>query len=129
MLIKKVRGGQPPRVARENGRVKIQVLHIEDCPNWQEAGDRVRLVLDSIGRGDVPVEFVLIRTGAEAVSSGFAGSPTILLDGQDLFPSQGNTADLACRVYLTERGFAGAPTVGQLERTLQEREALSGDRS
>ncbi len=56
--IKKVRGGQPPRVARENGRVKIQVLHIEDCPNWQEAGDRVRLVLDSIGRGDVPVEFV-----------------------------------------------------------------------
>ena len=53
----------------------------------------------------------------------------ILLDGQDLFPSQGNTADLACRVYLTERGFAGAPTVGQLERTLQEREALSGDRS
>ena len=32
-------------------------------------------------------------------------------------------------VYLTERGFAGAPTVGQLERTLQEREALSGDRS
>ena len=31
--------------------------------------------------------------------------------------------------YLTERGFAGAPTVGQLERTLQEREALSGDRS
>ena len=69
------------------------------------------------------------RTEAEAVSSGFAGSPTILLDGQDLFPSQGNTADLACRVYLTERGFAGAPTVGQLERTLQEREALSGDRS
>lgn len=128
-MIKKVRGGQPPRVARENGRVKIQVLHIEDCPNWQEAGDRVRLVLDSIGRGDVPVEFVLIRTEAEAVSSGFAGSPTILLDGQDLFPSQGSTADLACRVYLTERGFAGAPTVGQLERTLQEREALSGDRS
>ena len=96
--------------------MKIQVLHIEDCPNWQEAGDRVRLVLDSIGRGDVPVEFVLIRTEAEAVSSGFAGSPTILLDGQDLFPSQGNTADLACRVYLTERGFA-APVSGRTDWT------------
>lgn len=108
--------------------MKIHLLHIDDCPNWQEAGDRVRRALDSIGRSDIPVEFVLIRTEAEAVSSGFAGSPTILLDGQDLFPSEGKTADLACRVYLTEHGFAGAPTVG-LERALKEREALSGDRS
>ena len=105
--------------------MKIQVLHIDDCPNWQEAGDRVRRALDSVGRSDVPVEFVLIRTEAEAASSGFAGSPTILLDDKDLFPSEGQTADLACRVYLTGRGFAGAPTVGQLERALQEREALS----
>lgn len=104
--------------------MEIQVLHIDECPNWQEAGDRVRRALDSIGLGDVPVEFVLIRTADEAVRLAFAGSPTILVDGEDLFPSEGQTADLACRVYLTESGVAGAPTVGQLERALEERAAL-----
>ena len=71
---------------------------------------------------------VTVRLG-DTVVIVTAVSSTNLKDGQDFFPSQGNTADLACRVYLTERGFAGAPTVGQLERTLQEREALSRDRS
>ena len=101
--------------------MKVQVLHIDDCPNWEEAGLRTRQALDAAGLADVPVEFVLIRTESEATSTGFAGSPTIVVDGEDLFPSDGRTADLACRVYLTEHGLAGAPTRTQLERALQAR--------
>lgn len=108
--------------------MKIQVLHIDECPNWQEAGARTRLALDAVGLVDVPVEFVLIRTEDDAVRLGFAGSPTIVADGEDLFPSEGRTADLACRVFLTEHGLAGTPSLGQLERALQERAAVTRDR-
>ena len=105
--------------------MEIEVLYIDDCPNWQAAGDRVRRALDSIGLDDVPVVFVLLRTTDEAARRAFAGSPTILVDGEDVFPSEGRTADLACRVYPTESGFAGAPSVAQLERALGKRATRS----
>nr|WP_274636467.1 hypothetical protein [Microbacterium bovistercoris] len=101
--------------------MKVRVLHIDGCPNWEDAVARTRRALGAVGLADVPVEAVLIRTEAEAVSSGFAGSPTIVVDGEDLFPSDGRTADLACRVYLTETGPAGAPGPEQLEPALRAR--------
>ena len=106
---------------REDDVVRVQVLHIGECPNWEEAGLRTRSALDALGLADVPVESVLIGTEREAVDSGFAGSPTITVDGEDLFPSAGRTSDLACRVYLTETGLAGLPTRAQLEAALRER--------
>jgi len=36
------------------------------------------------------------------------------LDGVDAFPTDGRTSDLACRIYRTDTGFAGVPTVAQL---------------
>ncbi|WP_136708043.1 hypothetical protein [Agromyces sp. H66] len=101
--------------------MKVQVLHIDECTNWEETRARMRQALDGIGFADVPVDCVLIRTERDAVRSGFAGSPTIAVDGEDLFPSDGRSTDLACRVYLTETGLAGAPTRTQLERALRER--------
>jgi hypothetical protein len=101
--------------------MRVQVLHIDDCPNWQQAGSRVRQALDRAGFADVEVEYVLIASPDEAVRAGFAGSPTIVGDGNDLFPSEGRTADLACRVYRTEDGLAGTPTVQQIEKALVDR--------
>ena len=100
---------------------KIHVLHIDACPNWTEAGARARHALDSLGRHDIEVEYVLIRTAQDAAAVPFAGSPTITFDGEDLFPSDGQTSDLACRVYLTENGLAGLPTDRQLEDAIRGR--------
>jgi len=99
--------------------MKVQVFHIEECPSWEEAGARARQALDGVGLADVAVEFVVIRTRNEAASTAFAGSPTIVVDGEDLFPSDGQTTSLACRVYFTEHGLAGTPTRPQIERALQ----------
>lgn len=99
--------------------MKVQVLHIDECPSWEEAGARTRLALDGTGLADVPVEFIVIRTASDAASTAFAGSPTIVVDGEDLFPSDGGTTALACRVYVTEQGLAGVPTRTQIERALQ----------
>jgi hypothetical protein len=109
--------------------MKVRVLHIDDCPNWREAGSRTRQALDTLGLGDVAVDLVLIRTEGEALDAGFAGSPTITVDGSDLFPSTGRTADLACRIYLTEHGLAGLPSREQLERALRAHAELAGDHS
>lgn len=93
----------------------VQVLHIADCPGWIPARDRVRAALDGRGLTDVPVELVEVRTAREAAELPFAGSPTILVDGVDLFPGAEPVADLACRVYVTEDGLGPAPDRGQLE--------------
>jgi hypothetical protein len=38
--------------------------------------------------------------------------------GVDLFPTDDRTSDLACRIYLTPNGLAGAPTQQQLEAAI-----------
>lgn len=99
----------------------IEILHIEECANWQRAGDAVRSALDQLALADVGIRFRLLSTSAEAAAVPFAGSPTVLIDGADAFPSDGRTSDLACRIYRTQTGFAGAPTVEQLVEVLERR--------
>ena len=98
--------------------MNLEVLHIDDCPNWEEAGRRLQDALAATGHGDVEVGYRLLRTPADAAVTAFAGSPTITVNGVDLFPSDGRTSDLACRVYLTPTGLAGIPTVEQLAEAL-----------
>ena len=97
----------------------VEILHIDECPNWVEAGTRVEAALTELGRSDVEVTYRLLTDSAQAAAVPFAGSPTILLDGVDAFPSDGRTSDLACRVYRSGTGFAGVPTVAQLVEAIQ----------
>jgi len=46
--------------------------------------------------------------------AGLGGSPTFLVDGVDPFPV-GDGTSWACRLYRTEAGLQGAPSVAQLE--------------
>ena len=97
--------------------MKVQVLHIDACPDWTDAVTSTRAALDALGIADVEVEPVLLRTEADAAAVTFGGSPTILVDGTDLFPGTPIT-DLACRVYFTEHGMAGLPSQKQLQDAL-----------
>lgn len=112
----------PDSLALENGVMKIEVLHIEECPNWEHAGDRVREALAELGDTATTVSFRLLRTPEDAASVAFAGSPTITADGEDLFPDGSQTTDLACRIYFTPNGVAGLPTVDQLEDAISAHE-------
>ncbi len=90
------------------------MLHIDDCQNWEEAGKRVTIALARRGDTTTAVEFRLLSTPEEAASVPFAGSPTVTLDGDDLFPGAERVVDLACRIYFTPDGLARVPTVEQL---------------
>lgn len=98
----------------------IEVLHIDGCPSAETAVVRIREALASLGR-DATVSTRLLRTPQEAAGAVFAGSPTILVDGEDSFPSDGRIDRLACRVYAGPEGLGGAPTTAQIAAALSVR--------
>ena len=100
--------------------VEITLLHVADCPNLNLARERLADAVARTGTAATVTER-LVTGPTEAAALSFAGSPTILVDGCDPFPHTGIAAGLACRVYQTPGGSAGAPTVEQLRDVLARR--------
>jgi hypothetical protein len=83
----------------------IELLWWEGCPSTERALAVVRDALDSLGLADVEVRMREVRTDGEAADLGFVGSPTILIDGQDLVPAAADEQiGLSCRVYRRRDG-------------------------
>ncbi len=102
--------------------MQIEILHIDVCPNWHEAGERVQEALAVVGMEADPVRYSLISSAADAEAVTFAGSPTIVVDGVDLFAGGTITHDLACRVYVSEGRMVGLPSVNDLVAALRARQ-------
>ena len=88
------------------------MLTVADCPHVAVTQERIASALEQLGRRAHIGERV-VASDEDAARLGFRGSPTILIDGTDPFPVHGTPA-LACRLYPTEYGMQGAPTVDQL---------------
>ncbi|MCC3768781.1 hypothetical protein K6I34_000781 [Streptomyces sp. UNOC14_S4] len=99
--------------------MKIEVLVVPDCPHQQLAERRLRQALDDAGMAATGYTTRVIAEQAEAERSGFTGSPTILIDGRDPFAQPGAAPSLACRIYRTPDGPAGAPGVDQIRRAIE----------
>ncbi len=96
--------------------MEVTVLYVELCPHVALAAERVATALDRLGI-DGPVLEQVVESEERAAALGFGGSPTVMVDGVDLFPAR--TAGLSCRLYATEDGAEGAPSVGQLVEALR----------
>ena len=97
--------------------MRLQILHVPDCPG-AEALDGVLGPLLA-ARPDIQVTRQVVATEDEARRLGMTGSPTILADGRDPFPSPGQQPSLSCRLYPGEHGHLGpAPTASQLREAL-----------
>ncbi|MDE8669982.1 hypothetical protein PY310_15480 [Pseudarthrobacter sp. H3Y2-7] len=59
-----------------------------------------------------------VTSEAEAAALQFHGSPAFTAGGQDLFPSAAG-AGLSCRVYSTDRGLAGLPSIASLRAAVR----------
>lgn len=97
--------------------MKVTIRYFEGCPNWRAADARLREVLLATGV-DADVAYELVDTQEEAERLRFAGSPTILLNGAGPFPAEAQSFGLTCRVYRTEAGNDGSPSVQQLVSAL-----------
>lgn len=99
--------------------MQVKVLYFDGCPNWKVARERLRDALGAAGISDqVDVSYQRVETADEAERVGFRGSPTILVDGRDPWAEGGATGGLSCRIYRTEHGPDGAPSVAQLAEAL-----------
>ena len=100
--------------------MKIDVLYFEGCPNSIPTLRRVREVLDRLGIR-VNVNEVQVTESDDPRPLKFIGSPTVLIDGRDIDPSQRERANYSfgCRMF----GGAGVPAAEMIEEAI--REALS----
>jgi len=95
--------------------VDVTVLHIEDCPNTAELLRRLDVVLHHC----VPVATRAVSSVVEATELGMHGSPTLLIEGRDPFVGTPEPS-LSCRLYRTEEGLRGVPSVTQLRAVLAD---------
>jgi hypothetical protein len=74
------------------------------CPSTERALAEVREALAELGFDGAPVRMTEIATDDEALSAGFAGSPTVLVNGSDVVPAAEGEIGLSCRVYRRRDG-------------------------
>ncbi len=96
----------------------VTLLYFNGCPNWHSAEQRLRQALDQTGQTAVTVTRRQVTSHEEAEQLGFRGSPTLLVNGHDPFADPDAPVGLGCRVYLTDQGLQGAPTVEQIVKLL-----------
>lgn len=94
----------------------VTLLYFDDCPNWKVADNRLATVARDLP--DVIITRHLVDTPEEAERVRFHGSPSILVDGVDIFADADAPVGLSCRVYQTPTGPAGSPTVEQLRAAM-----------
>jgi hypothetical protein len=98
--------------------MQIDILYMEECTDWQTAAELVQQVLDDLGMA-ATIDYWLISSDREATEAYFMGSPTIRVDGQDLFPVHSDIpAGMRLRSYITEEGLLGHPTYSMLYEAL-----------
>ncbi|MDQ3612268.1 MAG: thioredoxin family protein [Actinomycetota bacterium] len=100
--------------------MEVTLLYFDGCPSWQLADERLLEALALTGHPDQPVTRRQVTTPEQAEQLSFRGSPTVLVDGRDPFAEPGAPTGLACRMFRTPEGLAGAPTVEQLVAALSE---------
>lgn len=98
--------------------MKIELLHIAECPSWSSCLKNIRHALIDLD-DDSKVNVYLLDASDKEGFSRFHGSPTILVDGQDIFPIDDYDGALSCRVYSTPEGRRGMPSVDQIVEKLR----------
>jgi hypothetical protein len=93
----------------------IEVRCFDGCPSWRDAWSALGTVLAEMGC-EVPVRLRDVTRMDREELVGFAGSPTIRVDGADLFGYRGPLV-MACRRY-EEDGGQGWPSVDSLRQRL-----------
>jgi hypothetical protein len=104
--------------SRRRNTMKMEILYFDGCPTYLKAEKTLRGVLEEEGV-DAEVELVAVNTAEEAQETRFPGSPTIRVEGEDLFPVPERAEyALGCRMYTTPEGLRGSPTTEMLREAL-----------
>jgi hypothetical protein len=93
----------------------VELLFWEGCPSHPAALADLRAALGP----EVEVVMREVESEEDAVANGFPGSPTIRIDGADLFPID-EPPGLTCRIYRLRDGrFSPTPDPLDLREALE----------
>jgi hypothetical protein len=85
--------------------MRVQLLWWQGCPSFPDTLADLQAALAELGLDPAAVEPVEIPTDEDALRESFPGSPTIRVDGRDLFePGEADQIGLSCRVYRLRDG-------------------------
>ena len=84
--------------------MRIEVLYVPGCPNYEPAVQRLQAVLESQSL-QAEIRSVPISSDAQAQALLFPGSPTIRIDGEDVEQHAAVAPSLACRLYANRSGI------------------------
>ncbi len=96
-----------------NDKIKIEIQHFRGCPNSPEMIHRVK---EAIKGSEEKIEYneVLVESNELAEKLKFRGSPTVLINGEDIERrEEPESAALNCRVYEN-----GLPTVEEIKNKI-----------
>jgi hypothetical protein len=88
----------------------VQLLWWPGCPSHERALADLRAAAGELGLDPEAVEAIRIDSEQDAARERFKGSPTILVDGEDILPAGADDpVGLTCRLYRLRDGRA-SPT-------------------
>ncbi len=98
---------------------RIELIWEKECLNVEAAQDVIRTALAKFNESGPWKDWEIGVDEIPAHAQGF-GSPTILVDRQDVAGHQGGCSDSCCRVYLNADGMSGVPSVEDVVNRLRE---------
>jgi hypothetical protein len=98
--------------------MNIELFYFDGCPTYRLGQQALQQALLEEGIKS-PIQLIAVSTNEEAQRMQFPGSPTIRVNGRDLFSTPERQAwGLGCRMYPTPEGLRGAPTKEMLSEAL-----------
>jgi hypothetical protein len=83
----------------------VELLWWEGCPSWMRTLEDLRAAVTEAGLDPTRIVVREIDDEAQAEAERFVGSPTILVEGQDIQPpGEDEPTGLTCRVYRLRDG-------------------------
>ena len=100
--------------------MQIKFLYYEDCPSHDKALERLKHVIAEEGIA-AALEIIKVETEEQAQQLCFIGSPTILVNGEDIVPPTPQSHyNLTCRAYILEDGrVSPLPSLEMIRRPLR----------
>jgi hypothetical protein len=89
--------------------MRVELLYWDGDPNYMTARQRLVEVLTE-DAFETPIQMISVNTQADAELLAFPGSPTIRMDGVDVYPGGIGPPKLALRAYPPDDDVTGAPS-------------------